>query len=645
MRERNPFLLRTSERIQSDEAFLRLYSPQVIENIVEKIFRQNMWNQFFTFQSSPGGGKTTLLRLFTPSSLLTLARNQNNPDKKLEGLYKLIENIGAINGGTPTVIGAYLSCTKNYSILEDLSVKQHIKDRLFFGLINARVIISVLKSSIVLKNLTFPDDLEKLECNFSTYVDLPTHVYSLRNGRALFEWASSIEKNVYRKLDGFQVENDDTLSDDTLFSLLMFNPGAIKLNNQPIAENIVVMIDDAHQLSTIQRTNLRNAILQLRPPIGVWIAERLESHKLEDILPSGTIPNRDYGHTINLENEASNHQSKFEKVLKNIADKRIENAQDFDTGAFAQHLSSTLPDDEKFQVKMRQVLEVISKRVIDKYGNFIKYSKWIDGAKLHQGSLFDKLSKWRVLQVIIERDLKKAQQSLFEDEILLPEELSEREAQLSAGNSNYLLANEFDLPSYFWFSTLAIMSSQNIEQFLGFAGKLFEEIIAARIIGEDTVLSPERQEAILKSVAEEKWLHIKKMPNGKRIQTFLKAIADLAREEDNKPGFPYRGVTGIAIKSADRSRLTDYTKLEQNLEMRDLAELLSTCIANNLLEVKLDAKQGQKGSQTWMVMYLNRWICLKFALATNYGGWRPLQLETLRHWAKYGYKQRQEKSQ
>src|SRR5437870_11599146 len=61
----NPFLERMSERTTSDQEFVRLFSPKILERLEEDAFE----GAVHIFRSAPGGGKTTLLRAFTPAAL------------------------------------------------------------------------------------------------------------------------------------------------------------------------------------------------------------------------------------------------------------------------------------------------------------------------------------------------------------------------------------------------------------------------------------------------------------------------------------------------------------------------------------------------------------------------------------------------
>src|SRR5437899_7419643 len=105
---RNPFRMRASEQIESDATFLRLYSPSVLDVLP----RSGMWDRVQVFRSSPGGGKTSLLRLFTPPSLLALYESRASEDYR--ELYHRMKGIEAVSEDGPLVLGVYLSCAKNY---------------------------------------------------------------------------------------------------------------------------------------------------------------------------------------------------------------------------------------------------------------------------------------------------------------------------------------------------------------------------------------------------------------------------------------------------------------------------------------------------------------------------------------------------
>ncbi len=88
----------------------------------------------------------------------------------------------------------------------------------------------------------------------------------------------------------------------------------------------------------------------------------------------------------------------------------------------------------------------------------------------------------------------------------------------------------------------------------------------------------------------------------------------------------------------DRESLQDEGFLQRNPEYSILADVLAAAIANNLLEPRLDSKA--KGS-SWMVLNLNRLLCVTLDLPLGYGGWKEQHLRDLYVWMTAGYKPKQ----
>src|SRR5438477_13195503 len=71
----NPFITRASEYIDMEEKFIQLFSTDVLQ-LFNKDY--NLWSKVNVIRSSPGGGKTTLLKLFTPKVLQAVILNKNH---------------------------------------------------------------------------------------------------------------------------------------------------------------------------------------------------------------------------------------------------------------------------------------------------------------------------------------------------------------------------------------------------------------------------------------------------------------------------------------------------------------------------------------------------------------------------------------
>jgi len=100
MREpRNPFRLRRSESIDTETSFLTLFEPGILEVMPTEGF----WETVHILRSAAGGGKTSLIRLFTPNTLLALCAKR--ADDRIKELHQRMKELGAIDDAGPAVHG------------------------------------------------------------------------------------------------------------------------------------------------------------------------------------------------------------------------------------------------------------------------------------------------------------------------------------------------------------------------------------------------------------------------------------------------------------------------------------------------------------------------------------------------------------
>lgn len=624
---RNPFKLRASEQIIPDITFLKLFGSKTLELISEDNFEK-----VTIFQSAAGGGKTSLFRVFTPSALHILQRFKTDED--YEDLYRRMVALHSLSDDGPDLLAVMLTCAQSYAMLDNLNLDPAQKERLLYSLLNVRILLAALRGTLVLCDLSFPSGLKDIHINKTSHIQFPEwlSVPVPCSGKELFDWAVNIEESICEAIDSFDpLPRKSLRGHDTLYSFQLLVPSAITYQGQPVVSRILIMLDDVHKLTQTQRQKLLDKLLSLRWPVSIWIAERLEALTPSELLSEGAIAGRDY-ETIKLEDYWGNKQHRFKDLVTSIADKRSRVAPDFEFGSYSGYLETTT-DNTVLQEHYDDACQVISSRLVSKFSSNTIYKDWLETTQKSIGTSRENAVKWRALEIMIERKMAEAQLPLPMP--LSPEEFESRSSSVNPPAELFIM-EEFGIPYYFGISDLASLASSNIEQFLDFAGELFERIISSALLKNQTTLSPEIQQDILIKVVERRWHEIpRRVLNGRDVQKLLSAIREFARSETYRPSAPYSpGVTGIGFSEQNRKKLIDPEIHKIHPEYRYVAELLSSCISSNLLEPRWII-QGKKGQQ-WLVLYLNRWLCLQAKLPLQYGGWRPVTLDRLHKWLGKG---------
>jgi hypothetical protein len=628
---RNPFKIRASEHIESDETFVRLFSPGVLE----MLNTEDLWDKPKIIRSAPGAGKTTLLRLFTARSMLTIYSL-----RKMEYCAELFQNLkafGVVNDNGPAVLGVLLSCSRNYATLEDLDVDPGKRRRLLLSLLNARIVLAALQGILTLKGLKYPLDLEQIEVCPSQDLSSLHGLVLPCSGTMLYQWAQSLEKAVCDALDSFAPLTDSSLpGHDSLVAAQLITADSIKHEGSSVVDRVLLMFDDLHRLTQEQRRFLLDDVVNARLPVSMWIAERLEALDVDEILAAGALPGRDYTDEITIEEYWRRTRPKaFSQLVMNIADRRAKDARDVEIGSFAGCLPDSL-DGRDWQDRFQNAGQRVAERTREKAKGKQRYSRWVaDREGLSDHTPREIALSWRSLEILIEREERKVQKSI--DFPMKLEELQKRDDSDVRAAAELFLCKEFDIPYYFGIDRLANLSSSNIEQFLALAGEMFEQSASAYLLKRSSDIAPGLQEQILKRAVKKSWEKLPEwIPQGHDVQKFIKSIGRFSNWATHQPNAPYSpGVTGVAISMSDRRKLADAKVTQKIPELARLASVIRTCIAHNLLKVTLDYKC--KG-QNWMILYLNRMFCIHFDLPLQYGGWREKKLTDLVGWLQKDFK-------
>ncbi|MDO8579228.1 MAG: hypothetical protein Q7R50_08665 [Dehalococcoidales bacterium] len=632
---RNPFRMRASEQIASETTFLKLFGPGVLEILPPGALEQRP----VVFRSAPGGGKTSLLRVFTPSALVTLFANRANDDFK--DLFVRMKEIGAVDDNGPQLLAAMLSCTKNYAPLEDFTRDKGQAERLFFALLDSRVLLAFLHGALVMRNLEYPADLNRISLRIEPDIAARLGLLSECPGPVAYEWARNIETAIGQALDSLDLEPPSAPGHQGLLLLEGLRSDGLMIDGKPIVQKLLVMFDDVHKLAPQQRMSLGQSLTRDRGGVPAWLAERLEAMTSDELLELGSRHGRDYDDQApTLEKYWRDHSSRFEKSVMNIADKRVREARSVEIDSFVGCLEGSIEGPEH-QAILEQALATVSMRVQKTFDLDPRFREWAPLIKQTNTTTLERLLDWRTLEVVLARPPRK-QLSL---ELAVPDDQSVKmgdDAGLRSSAvraaADLFLSAEFHLPYYYSFERLVSLASYNIEQFLAISGDIFEEASSYAILRKNHQLSPERQHSILKKAAENWWEQdlLRAIPMRTEVRSFVESIGRFARWETAKANAPYPpGVTGIAITMADRDRLRDPKVLENRPDLQQLASVLAICLAYNIMDAQLDRSQNYERR---MVLYLNRLLCARFDLPLQYGGWRPKKPEDLAKWVKEGFR-------
>jgi hypothetical protein len=628
---RNPFRLRRSESIDTDTAFLALFEPGILEFLPEQGWAESV----HLFRSAAGGGKTSLLRLFTPSVLFALHAGRSQDTFK--ELHQRLADLGALGEDGPRLLGILLFCGRNYSMLQELDIDQGRKSRLFFGLLNARIALAALRSALTLKQLDFPKDLAHLRVEPAP--DLPSveGVTLPCDGAALFAWAEQFEAKICSCLDSFGPLKAESLpGHDALHALVLLRPGGLTLDGRPVADRVLLMMDDIHKLTPGQRESLIQNVIESRSRVGVWIAERFEALNTQEMLASGAAEGRDYQRPVELEWYWRRYYARFEKVVLRVADRRVRAAADTELDTFRPCLEESLETPE-WEPVFRRARDEVATRVRLRAGTSARFREWIAAREQMEGTPREQAIAWRTLEILIERELNRPAKGLFDETTALDEDELERKDDSSVQNAAELfLAREYDLPYYYGAGIVARVGSLNIQQFLGLSAELFEEIASAALLRRPATLSPKRQHDILKAAAKAYWDEIpRRVRHGRELRTFLESVGRFAYWYTYRPTAPNDpGVGGTAIRMSDRALLMDATYLRNRPDLRKFADILASALAHNLLVADLDYPCKR---EKWMVLNFNRLLCVHFDLPLGYGLYKERSLAELSRWVEHLY--------
>lgn len=617
---RNPFRSRASEHIGEAIVFLRNFGPGMLELIPESI-----WDRPFLLRSAPGGGKTSLMRLFTIESL-TLVHHRRD---EFSDLAEELERVGALTEDGPTHLGVLLNLDRDYRSLLDLQLPDEHLIRLFFRLLDARILLAVMRAALAVGGTQDPRDLSLVPLGEPSEAQGAAEPLGGLNGYELWERARQSERAVLAPLDALLPDSlnfEDDLVPPNLHSLRLLSLTRLCVRGRELPERPLVMLDDGHELAPPQRAALLTQLAPRTLQVARWYSERFEALSSEELLV-GSIEGRDF-ERLQLEAQARETRGRVERVLRDVSNRRarpyLQDYADVQQG-FSDliHVS----DDELLGGRDDEILQALQQRLGELAAGRRRYSVWtqeVQGASGYEGAVL-----LRGLEIVMRADLERPQGELFET--ALPWDEFERRQSRVGSAARHFLARDFELPYYVGPRRFAQLGSENIEQFLRLAGDLFEVMLGEITLRREPRLAAFQQERIARRASERYWRELsQRVHNGNLVRRLAESILALAQADTFRPTAPYApGVTGTALPMADRELLLDPASRESTPGADDLFHAIAAGVASNVFSVELDYAVK---NQRVMVIYLNRLLCPRFGLPLGRGGFRERRLEVMASW-------------
>jgi hypothetical protein len=244
----NPFRSRSSEQQRDVRSFLRNFGAGVLE-----MLPKTLWDRPLVIRSAPGGGKTSLMRLFTAYSLVQVADRQNDfPD-----LANWLKEVGAFRDGRPAVLGVMLSLDRDYRSILDLGAPSEVAHRLFFRLLDGRIMLAVVRAAAALLGGN-GTDLARVQLRRRREADgsdEAAHRLGGDSGDGISKASLSAERQILGMLDSLLPVDwhSGVPGHADLYSLRLLSDVEIIVDGVPVDMRPLILLDDGHELPRTQR--------------------------------------------------------------------------------------------------------------------------------------------------------------------------------------------------------------------------------------------------------------------------------------------------------------------------------------------------------------------------------------------------------
>lgn len=622
----NPFTIRATEFVKSNEAFLTLIAPDPVTIFLEPHARgAGLYRKLVSIQGQPGSGKTTIARLFEFSTLVTLLRGRQN--ETYSELIGPLQKCDAVCDGVIKIIACRLPLESDYRELSQMPYSERVRSELLQRLIQARAMLALFSQ---LSKVGVEPTEVSLELRDEMHV--PVSFIGGNQGPQMLARARSVEAAIYRiigaLLPPLEAEIESQLLEpyrpfEVMDSIRLSRAASVSACAAEILRPLIIL-DDAHFLHSKQLEELKTWLVRRELSIGRWILSRLDVLQPMELFDTLLLPGEHVnmpGITsgrdiiqINLQGAKRAESRKYFRMMAREMSKKylgqmkifVQNSITSLESLMPSRVGSISPSNcEKLKLSVLSIAKrfKISEQRIGEFD--LMTCEFLSSRDEKSDDL-----RWAIIRILIYRYLKRTpQQSLFPDDT---DGEPSKPLRVDLGvydGACIQLMHEYDRPYYIGLDALSDAASENAETFLRIASHIVDAAENLLIKQKPSAIPAREQHKLLIERATliiDSW----NFPDHRRMRVIAQWIADKCKDRTLEPNAPLgHGANAYGILQ------TEFESLER--EHPILATVLKFGVAYNA--ITLVPKYPCKNKE-WCLIELGGVYVVKSGLPFKRGG-------------------------